>query len=172
MEYHRKQAKALVRAYRAGDADALRRAETVLGARAQVRFLLSDAQHVVAREQGFASWPELAHARTARPQWIDGEAVVLPTDLDYGPDRRVEVVVRMRGWRYDVTDGGRAVELAGRPQGWRHVAERVVREEPYWLNVNRSGVVFVQSNERRLESLVLRLAECSQALYQELLDDQ
>jgi len=36
--------------------------------------------------------------------------------------------------------------------------------------VNRSGVVFVQSNEQRLESLVARVAGCSVTLYQELLD--
>jgi len=38
------------------------------------------------------------------------------------------------------------------------------------LNVNRQGVVFVQSNEARLEGLVERVAECSAALFQELLE--
>ena len=53
MEYHRKQAKELVRAHRAGEREATRRAMAVLGSRASERFLLSDAQYVVAREQGF-----------------------------------------------------------------------------------------------------------------------
>jgi hypothetical protein len=30
----------------------------------------------------------------------------------------VEIVVRKRGWRFDVSDGGRGVGLAGRPSGW------------------------------------------------------
>jgi hypothetical protein len=165
MEYHRKQAKALVRGYRVGDRDAVRRAEAVLGRRARERFLLSDAQHVVAREAGFRTWQEL---REARPEWVEGEDVAVVTDLRYGPDAAIEVTIRKRGWRFDVSDGGRAVELAGRPAGWRDVAERVVDE--YWLNVNRRGVVFVQANEARLDWLVARIAECSATLYEALLE--
>ena len=100
--------------------------------------------------------------------WVEGEDVAVPTDLRYGPDRTVDVVVRKRGWRFDVSDAGRAVELAGQPNDWQEVAERVVDE--YAINVNRRGVVFVQSNEPRLESLIARVAGCSVALYQELLD--
>jgi hypothetical protein len=172
MEYHRKQAKALVRAYRAGERGAVARAEAVLGERARERFLLSDAQHVVAREQGFRTWRELKSGQEPRQSWVEGEDVVFPTDLRYGPDLPVEIVVRKRGWRFDVSDAGRAVDLAGRPAGWRAVAERVVAEDPYWLNVNRSGVVFVQSNEGRLERLIRQTAECSLALYQELLEHE
>ena len=168
MEYHRKQAKALVRAYRAGDRDALARAEAVLGTRARERFLLSDAQHVVAREQGFRTWQELRRAHDARV-WVDGEDVVLSTQLEYMPAEPVEVVVRKRGWRFDLSDGGRAVELAGRSRGWRDIAERIAVDE-YWLNMNRRGVIFVQSTEPRLDWLVGRVAECSVAVYQELLD--
>jgi hypothetical protein len=102
------------------------------------------------------------------PTWLEGEDVAVPTDFAYGPDDRVTVTVRKRGWRFDVSDGGRAVELAGRPEAWQQVAERVVDE--YAINVNRRGVVFVQSNEQRLNSLVTRVAECSVALHQELLD--
>jgi len=100
--------------------------------------------------------------------WVEGEDVAVPTDRRYGPEQRVEVVVRKRGWRFDVSDDGRAVELAGRPTDWEEVAERVVAEHA--INVNRRGAVFVQSNEQRLESLVERVAECSVALYEELLD--
>ena len=168
MEHYRKQAKALVRSHRAGEPDARARAETVLGSRAQGRFLLSDAQYVVAREQGFRTWQELRKAQDST-QWTDGEDVVFATDLEYVPGEPVEVVVRKRGWRFDISDGGRAVELAGRPRGWREAAERVAGDE-YWINVNRRGVVFVQSTEQRLEALVSRVAECSLALHQELLD--
>jgi hypothetical protein len=169
MEYHRKQAKALVRAFRAGEREAVSRAQTVLGDRAREHFALSDAQHVIAREQGFRTWRELKRAHESRPEWVDGDDVVFATDLRYGPDDPVEVVVRKRGERYDVSDRGRAVELAGRRVRWADVAERVV-EDTYWLNVNRNGVVFVQSNGVRLDSLVRRVAECSAALYEELLD--
>jgi hypothetical protein len=170
VEYERKQAKALVRAFRAGESDAIRRAEDVLGERAHERFLLTDAQHVIAREQGFDSWRELRRAQEMSSVWTEGADVPVATDLLYGPEHPVEVVVRKRGWRFDVSDGGRAVELAGRPRGWRDVAEDVA--ESFAINVNRRGVVFVQSNEARLESLVSRVAECSVALYQELLDQE
>jgi hypothetical protein len=112
------------------------------------------------------AWPRVegAHAH----DWVDGEDVVVATDLSYAPDVPVEIVVRKRGWRFDVSDGGRAVELAGRPSGWLAVGELVV--DAHALNVNRSGVVFVQSNEARLERLIARVADCSVALHQELLD--
>jgi hypothetical protein len=105
----------------------------------------------------------------AGTRWREGEDVAVRTGLQYRPGDPVAVVVRKRGWRFDISDGGRAVELAGRPEGWRGVAERVV-QDVYWININRSGVVFVQATERRLDELVLRVAECSAALYEELLD--
>jgi hypothetical protein len=101
-------------------------------------------------------------------EWFDGEDVVVATEFSYAPGEPVEVVVRKRAWRFDISDGGRAVELAGRPSGWLAVAEQVVGAHA--LNVNRSGVVFVQSNEERLERLIPRVADCSVAVYQELLD--
>ncbi len=170
MEHHRKQAKALARAYRVGDPDASARAEAVLGTRARERFLLSDAQHVVAREAGYRTWAELKHAQESQPAWIEGKDVAVASRLRYGPAHRVEVTVRKRGRRFDVSDGGRAVELAGKPAGWRETAEHVVEE--YALNVNRRGVVFVQTNEARLEQLVSRTAECSLAVYEALLDSE
>ena len=60
LERYRKDAKAFVRAHRAGDPEALARAEAVLGSRG--RFQLSDAQYVVAVEHGYRTWPELRHA--------------------------------------------------------------------------------------------------------------
>ena len=105
-----------------------------------------------------------------RTPWIEGEDVAVSTDLRYGPDAAVEVVVRKRSWRFDVSDGGRAVELAGTPKEWPDVAGDVV--ERYALNVNRRGVVFVQANERRLDSVIERVAECSVALHEELLDSE
>jgi hypothetical protein len=58
LEYYRKQAKHLQRSYEAGDAAARARAAEVLGDRAAERFLLSDAQFVLAQEHGFRTWAE------------------------------------------------------------------------------------------------------------------
>src|SRR5580692_9897188 len=56
LEYYRKQAKHLQRSYEAGDAAARARAAEMLGGRAAGRFLLSDAQFVLAQEHGFRTW--------------------------------------------------------------------------------------------------------------------
>jgi hypothetical protein len=58
LEYLRKQAKHLLRSYEAGDAAVRGRAAEVLGYRAAGRFLLSDAQFVLAQEHGFRTWAE------------------------------------------------------------------------------------------------------------------
>jgi hypothetical protein len=58
LEYYRKQAKHLQRTYAAGDAAAQARVADVLGDRAAGRFLLSDAQFVLAQEHGFRTWAE------------------------------------------------------------------------------------------------------------------
>ncbi len=58
LEYYRKQAKHLQRSYETGDAAAQARAADVLGDRAAGRFLLSDAQFVLAQEHGFRNWAE------------------------------------------------------------------------------------------------------------------
>ena len=67
LEYYRKQAKHLLRSYEAGDAAARDRAAEVLGDRAAGRFLLSDAQFVLAQEHGFRTWAEFrAHIQSQR----------------------------------------------------------------------------------------------------------
>jgi ankyrin repeat protein len=59
LEYYRKQAKKLLKAANAGDADALARLVVVSdsGVRAE-DYKLHDAQLAIAREEGFASWPK------------------------------------------------------------------------------------------------------------------
>src|SRR5687768_12502542 len=63
LEYERKEAKAFLKQIRAGAADAVRRVETVhpvaLRDRKPRELKLADAQHVIAREYGFTSWPRL-----------------------------------------------------------------------------------------------------------------
>lgn len=69
LEYDKKQAKALLKAYQAGDAAAVERVrashprlENVPQTRIPPEvFKLSDAQLVIAREYGFSSWPKLKH---------------------------------------------------------------------------------------------------------------
>jgi hypothetical protein len=56
LEYYRKQAKHLQRTYATGDAAAQAQVADVLGDRAAERFLLSDAQFVLAQEHGFQTW--------------------------------------------------------------------------------------------------------------------
>ena len=60
LDFERKQAKALLRALRDGVPEATARAQAV-GERAQAgtTWALADAQRIVAREYGFASWPKL-----------------------------------------------------------------------------------------------------------------
>lgn len=99
-----------------------------------------------------------------------GETVV-ETGLEYMTGEPVRVFVRGRGHRWDFGDGGRAVQLAGKPSGWLAAAERVVAEEG--MNVNRAGVVFVPAVEhpcRDLALLALRLGESSHAVFAELID--
>jgi hypothetical protein len=57
VERYRRDAKALLREVRAGDARAGSRARDAIGGRMDARFVLADALHVVAAEHGFRSWP-------------------------------------------------------------------------------------------------------------------
>lgn len=59
---YRAEAKSLLRAVRAGDADAANRARNVLGGRIADRFVLADALHVLALEHGYRSWPAFMHS--------------------------------------------------------------------------------------------------------------
>jgi hypothetical protein len=185
LDFYRKSAKDLLRAFDARQAEALARAERILGRRANDRFLLSDAQHVLAVEHGHRSWAELKQAVEAaslnrestlraqlvavRSAWGERGEVVLDTGLSYAEGEPVQALVRKRGGRYYISDLGAAVELAGRPRGWLEVAERVVEEA--WLNVNRRGVVFVPAVEGRDHAeLAIRVGDTSLSLYQALLE--
>jgi hypothetical protein len=162
LEHCRKDAKALVRAVRAGDPEAVVRAREVLGTRD--RFQLSDAQHVVAVESGYRTWPELKRALEERV------VTFVDSGLEYRPGDPVLVKVVRRGRRYMITDDGAAIARAGKPGGWRDAAQRAVDVD--WLNLSRSGAVFVPAVGDRLsiDSLVQRVAKLSLAAYQEILD--
>ena len=163
LEHHRREAKRLVRSFRAGDPRAVARAEAVLGDRARERFVLADALHVVAREQGRPSWPELKRLHDEVE-----ERVVEPGSV-YREGEPVRVRVRRRHRSHLITDDARAVELAARPAGWRGEAERVVLEDS--LNLSRGCAVFVPTVYPALvDSLVERVADRSLAVYEALLD--
>jgi hypothetical protein len=177
LDWYRKHAKALVRAHRRGDADAHARAARALGGRD--RFLLADALHVIAREQGLRSWPELkraVEASRAEPSLAalpDGADTLVDYGLTYVDGEPVRVRVRRRDRRVDIDDRGEGVERAGRPPGWLPVAQDVV--ERLDLNVNRRGVVFVPVVVGRdIDSLARRIADASLAVHSALLelDDQ
>jgi hypothetical protein len=166
LEHYRKEAKALVRAYGGGDPQALTRAEAVLGARS--RFKLSDAQYVIAVEHGYASWAEFKRACEATPLealgGVERGAIVLGYDLRYTEGEPVEVHVKKRLHRYDISDLGNAVRLAGKPPGWREAAGEAVEE--FSLNLSRRGVVCVGTvYPGWLEELCARTAEASLSVY-------
>ncbi len=172
LEQYRKDAKRLVRAFAAGDPRAGARARGVLGARASERFLLSDAQHVVAVEQGYGSWPQMLRALRARDSRPSGSRTDTPTEtgLQYRPGEPVLVHVVRRDRRLSVTDNGAAIAKAGPLPGWQAVAERLARESD--VNVSRHGVVSlpVVPVGPGLDAIVQRIADASLAFYQELLE--
>jgi len=156
MDHHRRDAKAFLRAFRDGHPDAGLRAERALGARAHARFLLSDAQHVVASEQGYRTWLELKRATERDERVVD-------TGLEYGRGDPVRVRVVRRGTRAWVSDGAAGAARAGRTRVPDELARRIERE--FVVNVSRCGDVGLPG-----ERFVERIARASLALYQELLD--
>ncbi|MGH3050554.1 MAG: hypothetical protein ACRDLK_10375 [Gaiellaceae bacterium] len=96
---------------------------------------------------------------------------LVDTGLEYLPGEPVVIRVVRRERRTNLSDDGRAVELAGRPSGWRDAVERLV-ERDYALNLSRHGDVFVPvvAAGPGLEPLVRRVAEASRAVHQQLLD--
>ena len=84
LEYERKQAKALLRQLRAGDPEAIARGRALhpgLNSAEPASVRLADAQLVLAREYGFASWPRLVRyfdAAARRP--------LVPHQIQGGPD--------------------------------------------------------------------------------------
>jgi len=101
---------------------------------------------------------------------VERDEVRVDAGLAYTEGEPVLVTIRRRGWRYDLRDDGRAVELAGQPEGWREVAAVVV--EAFGLNVTRSGVVSVPAVEGGVDRdwLARRVAEASLAVYDALLE--
>jgi hypothetical protein len=101
--------------------------------------------------------------------WGERGAETVEGDLEYLPGEPVRVVVRKRSIRYDISDDGRAIALAGKPRGWRPVAERLCAEEG--MNLARDGRVWVLVTQGRdLDALAARIAELSAEVYDAVLD--
>jgi hypothetical protein len=101
---------------------------------------------------------------------VEWDEVRLDVGLAYAEGVPVFVTIRRRGRRYDLRDDGRAVELAGQPEGWRAVAAAVV--EACALNLTRSGVVSAPAVEGGVDRdwLARRVAGASLAVYDALLE--
>jgi len=172
LEHYRKAAKQLLRAFRAGEPQARRRAYDSLGERASERFQLSDAQHVVAVGHGYRSWPQLKHAlEDAEHNGERGRGdTEIDTGLAYRPAEPVRLRVRRREQRLTVSDVGVALTRAGRPAHWQAVAERLQRDLD--VNISRAGTVWlpVVAAGPPLPVVTQRIAEASLTFYQELLD--
>jgi len=175
----RRDARALLNAFRSGDAGAHARAATVLGDRADERFVLADALHVVAREQGAGSWPDLvARARRGAVRAaledtldVDDRAEIdVETGVVFPDGSPLVVTVRQRGRRFLLEDGGESVRRAGSPSGWAAAAEQAVRRSG--MNVSAStGAVFVPAvGARDLDDLAARLARASLEVYEALVE--
>jgi hypothetical protein len=101
--------------------------------------------------------------------WGERGTTTADSGLSYMPGEPVTVLVRKRGIRYDISDGGRAIALTGRPSGWRQVAERLCVAEG--MNLARDGRVFVHAVQGRdLDDLASRIAELSAEVYDAVLD--
>jgi hypothetical protein len=188
LEYYRKQAKHLLRSYEAGDAAARDRAAEMLGDRAAGRFLLSDAQFVLAQEHGFRTWAEfradIQNQRTAgdrpvSPLWggssgYASQADSLLTELRRGdPD----ALQRLRAQvpRYAAATDASTAELrdarlviareAGFPT-WRELvasAERSQRDEAEreenWRRMRPEAEALLAGDTARLAQLTAGQAD-------------
>lgn len=112
--------------------------------------------------------PTLTEAATG---WGERGTQTVDAGLAYLADEPVRVLVRKRGIRFELSDEGRAVRVAGRPRGWHPVAERIVAEDG--LNVARDGRVFVRvTHGRDLDALAALVAGTSLRVCDALLDLQ
>lgn len=183
LEHCRKDAKRLLRGVTAGDADALARVRRVLGERGSRRFGLSDAQHVVAAERGYRSWPALTRevrsgaepdAALGRGGAVPGEPdrgeSVIDTGLEYRPGDPVRVWILRRERRVSVSDHGTALLKAGAPPGRQRACERVFAELD--VNITRAGVVWlpVVAAGPSEPAVVARIGRASLIFFQELLE--
>lgn len=95
---------------------------------------------------------------------------ITDSGLAYRPGEPVRLRVTRREQRLTVSDDGAALAQAGRPAGWRIVAERLERE--FDVNVTGAGAVWlpVVAVGPKLHAIELRIARASLTFYQQLLE--
>jgi hypothetical protein len=93
----------------------------------------------------------------------------IETGRSYVPGEPVRLRVEFRRFPY-VGDGGRAIELAGCPPGWRAAAESIARDRV--VNIGRNGVLSlpVVRDGPGFDAVVERIADASVELYEDLLE--
>ena len=91
--------------------------------------------------------------------------------LSYAGEGPVQVRVRLRDQRYDLDDGGGAVRLAGKPDGWLETGQRLM--VVHGMSIDDDGLVFTHGVDgRNLPSMVLSVADTSLALHRALLEGE
>jgi hypothetical protein len=123
LEFQRKQAKRLARAVRAGEPEAVERAREVMGVRE--RFLLADAQHVIAAEHGFRSWAAFRRVleRPARARPV-GRIGIAPVSEYEARAEKVDAPTRLERRLVVAHEYGYAT--------WRELVEDVERFRAEW----------------------------------------
>ena len=135
-----------------------------------IRLLLHHGADPALRDRIHTGTPAGWAHHLGRPD-LAGLIEGIDTGLEYVAGEPVRLRVDFRRFP-DVLDDGRAVELAGRPEGWTAAAERIADERD--VNVSRSGVVSlpVVRDGPGFERIVERIALASIELYQEVLELQ
>jgi hypothetical protein len=93
VEHYRKGAKELLRDVRADEPEALERAADVLGGRERTRFVLSDAQFVIAQEHGFRAWADFRRSVEAAREEPSRPVGRIGVGDESGYDRRATALV-------------------------------------------------------------------------------
>ena len=119
LEQFKQQAKDLLKAYRAGEADAVAEVERYEQSPDPSDFALNDAQRVLARSYGYASWPKLKDyievaEEYARTPHVDPPAPAQPDD----PAQRENTFLRLACLTYGYQD-----HPSRRERAWQMLAE-------------------------------------------------
>ena len=150
MQHLKNEAKALLKAHRAGDRSAcgvLRHLPRLAGkddaAVLAAEVKLAEAQYALAREYGFASWPDLRAAVPARPAAdfcpdAQPEAMVLPDPPvgGTGPDRQVAALSMVLSYCGAMVD---AIDVAG-DSGKAFILQADALHKPYGADVQQLDI--------------------------------
>jgi len=120
LEQFRKQAKDLLKAFKAGDAAAVRRVREHC---TRERVTLADAQFVIARERGFDSWPKFLKYLSPDAVWQAAKDAVVR-----GDDAALEKLLRENEQLFRERDAPPYVPQGPGPHYRNHAREIIARE--------------------------------------------